>query len=81
MEMQTWVYSVQLPALVDIKPSDDITGTQIYTLEQYEKLIKDIINLSGEFVTDKFSFFWTDWGKIYGPIHRHAIDNYKEFRK
>jgi len=77
MEMQTWVYSVQLPDSADMKPSDDITGIQIFTQEQYEKLIKDIMDLSGEFVTEKFSFLWADWGKIYGPIHKYALDCFR----
>jgi hypothetical protein len=78
MEMQTWVYSVKLPDSADVKPSDDITGIQIYTQEQYEKLLKDISDLSGEFITEKFSFLWTDWGKIYGPIHKYALDRFRQ---
>ncbi|MFA6295131.1 MAG: NUDIX hydrolase [Candidatus Paceibacterota bacterium] len=80
MEMQTWIYSVRLPNLVYVKPSDDITGIQVFTLEQYENLVKDIEDLSGEFVTDKFSFFWADWGKIYGPIHKYALELFREIR-
>lgn len=78
MEMQTWVYSVRLPDSADIKPSDDITGIQVFTESQYENLVNDIMNLSGEFVTEKFSFLWADWGKIYGPIHKYALDRYRE---
>ncbi|MFA6158021.1 MAG: NUDIX hydrolase [Candidatus Paceibacterota bacterium] len=78
MEMQTWIYSVRLPDSADIKPSDDITGIQIFTQKQYESLIKDIMDLSGEFVTDKFSFLWADWGKIYGPIHKYALDSFRK---
>lgn len=74
MEMQTWIYSVYLPESANIKPSDDITGIQIFTYGQYENLIKDMMDLSGEFVTDKYSFLWSDWGKIYGPIHKYAFD-------
>lgn len=78
MEMQTWVYSVRLPDLADIKPSDDITGIQVFTEGQYENLVNNIMNLSGEFVTEKFSFLWADWGKIYGPIHKYALDHYRK---
>jgi hypothetical protein len=42
-----------------------------------KKLVKDIVNFSGEFVTEKFSFLWTDWGEIYGPIHKYALDHFK----
>lgn len=78
MEMQTWVYSFHLPGSADIKPSDDITGVQIFTQDQYEKLVSNIMELSGEFVTEKFSFHWADWGKIYGPIHKYALDCFRE---
>ena len=78
MEMQTWVYYVRLPDSAQIKPSDDITGIQIFSQKQYENLIKDIMGLSGEFVTEKFSFFWADWAKIYGPIHKFALEYFRE---
>ncbi|MDP3875098.1 MAG: NUDIX domain-containing protein [bacterium] len=78
MEMQTWIYSVQLPDFADIKPSDDITGIQMFNQKQYENLVKDMLALSGEFVTDKFSFLWSDWGKIYGPIHKYALEHFRE---
>ncbi len=78
MEMQTWIYSVGIPDSSKIKPSDDISGIQIFTPERYILLVEEMTNLSGEFITDKFSFFWSDWGKIYAPIHKHAPEWYKD---
>jgi len=78
MEMQTWVYTLKLPDSTVIKPSDDITGIQVFTQEQYDNLLKDMLSLTGEFVTDKFSFLWADWSKIYTPIHKYAIDCFRK---
>jgi|SRR6185312_14213750 len=77
MEMLTWIYKINLPQFVVIKPSDDISGVQKYTPTEYSKLTQDMLNLIGEFKTDKYSFEWSDWGKIYGPIHVHALEWYK----
>jgi 8-oxo-dGTP pyrophosphatase MutT (NUDIX family) len=79
MAMQTWVCFVEVPDSVAMKPSDDISGVQVFTRKQYTDLIDAIDNLSGEFVTDKFSFSWSDWGKIYGPIHQYTLEWYEEF--
>lgn len=79
MTMQTWVYFVQLPDSSAMKPSDDISGVQVFTPQQYVDLVRAINDLSGEFVTDKFSFAWSDWGKIYGPIHQYTVEWYKDF--
>jgi ADP-ribose pyrophosphatase YjhB (NUDIX family) len=76
MEMQTWIYSVELPDIVGIKPSDDISGVQFFTYKQYVDLIQTMSSLSGEFITNKFSFLWSDWGKIYGPIHQYGLEWY-----
>jgi 8-oxo-dGTP pyrophosphatase MutT (NUDIX family) len=79
MQMHTWVYSAKVSDTENIKPSDDISGTQTFTLEQYLNLVEDMKNLSGEFATDKFSFLWSDWGKIYAPIHAEALRWYNSF--
>lgn len=81
MEMQTWVYFVKIEESNKIKPSDDISAIKIFNKDEYEKLILDISNLSGEFVTEKFSFQWSDWGKIYGPIHKYAFEAYNKLIK
>lgn len=78
MEMKTWIYSVELPDSSSIKPSDDISSVQVFTRDEYVDLIKSITDLSGEFITDKYSFLWSDWGKIYGPIHRYGLEWYEE---
>jgi len=80
MEMQTWIYQVLLPKSTIINPSDDISGIQLFTQTEYINLIQDILNLTGEFKTDKYSFSWADWGKIYGPIHAHALEWYKNHK-
>ncbi len=74
MEMKTWIYSVKLPDSSQIKPGDDISSVQVFTRDEYIALMKAITDLSGEFITDRFSFLWSDWGKIYGPLHQYALE-------
>lgn len=73
MEMETWICHLKFSESMNICPSDDISDIKVYTPDQYRTLIERMRNLSGEFKTEKFSFLWLDWGKIYAPIHQAAI--------
>jgi 8-oxo-dGTP pyrophosphatase MutT (NUDIX family) len=78
MEMKTHIYAVTLDNADSAKPSDDISGIEIYTPQQYVILVDQMRDLTGEYVTDKYSFKWSDWGKVYAPIHRLALDEYNK---
>ncbi|MDP1625050.1 MAG: NUDIX hydrolase [bacterium] len=75
MEMQTSIYFVAINKSQTIKPSDDISGIETYSQAAYENLIRAMEQLTGKFVTEKYSFEWKDWGKVYAPIHRLALEN------
>lgn len=81
MQMQTWIYLLQLFDSKEIKPGDDVSGIQTFTQEEYKNLVASMKNLSGDFVTERFSFSWADWGKIYAPIHEHAIEKFNALSK
>ena len=78
MEMETWIFSVRLDPSTKLTASDDVSSLEILNSSEFQNLVNNIKNLSGEFVTEKFSFLWSDWGKVYGPIHEYAI---REFNK
>lgn len=80
MEMDTHVYSVQIPNsdLEKTKAGDDITEVVSYTLDEYKNLIEEMNKLDTRFVTEKFSFSWADWAKIYAPIHKYALEEYQK---
>lgn len=78
MEMQTWIFAVHLPNAAKIEPGDDISCVKMYSPEQYSMLIEAMEGLTGEFNADEFSFRWSDWGKIYAPLHRYALEYYRK---
>jgi 8-oxo-dGTP pyrophosphatase MutT (NUDIX family) len=78
MEMETWIFFVRLDSNAKITASDDVSSLVALDSSEFEDLVNNIKNLSGEFITEKFSFLWSDWGKVYGPIHEYAI---REFNK
>ncbi len=76
MEMRTQIFSINIPDFRELKPSDDVSDLQTFTSAEYKRLVKSMEDLVGEYVSEKFSFLWSDWGKIYAPIHRHALEGY-----
>lgn len=79
MEMKTHIFAARIDSKIEVKPGDDISGIQIYSPKQYRELVEAMNELTGEYVTEAFSFQWSDWGKIYAPIHAFAMDEYLLF--
>lgn len=77
MAMTTTVFGLSIDSSSGLVANDDLTGIAKMTLHQIEGLVEDMINLTGTYQTSKFSFEWNDWGKIYGPIHKVAIERHK----
>lgn len=79
MEMTTHVYHVVIKddEVQKIIAGDDLSHIFTYTKEEYLDLIDEMNKLDTDFVTEKFSFSWADWAKIYAPIHKYAIEEYK----
>jgi len=76
ISMVTTVFAVTLPSKTYFLPADDLTGIAELSLQEFEKLIENMMTLSGTFETEAFSFQWRDWGKIYGFIHGVALEEY-----
>lgn len=81
MTMTTYVFTLKITQdeELNITPSDDISGVTRYTTDEYQKLVENMANLEGTYVGvttagKEFTFDWSDWGKIYAPIHRAALD-------
>lgn len=77
MAMTTYIFSAKIDNVETLKAGDDISGIESYSLEEYKALVDEMRRLTGEYVTDKFSFKWADWGKIYAPIHDFALQEYR----
>lgn len=74
MQMITNVYFTKLKKHEKYSANDDLSSLLEIGREEFVDLIKAMENLNTEFVTDKFSFKWTDWAKIYSPIHKIALE-------
>jgi hypothetical protein len=75
--MNTYIYSVVIDPK-NIQPSDDVNGISILNIDNFKELIARMFQLSGRYQTEKFSFNWEDWGKIYGYIHEKALECARE---
>lgn len=74
MQMITNVYFTKLKKHEKYSANDDLSNLLEIGREEFIDLIKAMENLNTEFVTDKFSFKWADWAKIYSPIHKIALE-------
>lgn len=53
-------------------PSDDLNGLVELTENQFKELIENFSHLSTE-LHPEMQFRWSDYGKVYGEIHRIAL--------
>lgn len=77
----TTVYALRIdPAKV--KPGDDIESLVPLNDDEYQQLIQLYLNLdeSLEFAQGEYRHFWQDYGKVYGPIHELARQDWQELR-
>jgi hypothetical protein len=80
MSMTTNVFSLIIDSELKPTASDDLTGLVELTSNQFQQLISDMYSLTGTLKTEKFSFDWQDWGKIYGPIHELSLNEFLTLR-
>jgi len=76
MSMTTNVFSLVIDRELKLIASDDLTGLVELTLNQFRELVSKMYSLTGTLITEKFSFDWQDWGKIYGPIHELSMNEF-----
>ena len=76
MSMITNVFSLVIDKDLKLTASDDLTGLIELTSNEFQNLISDMYSLKGTLRTEKFSFDWQDWGKIYGPIHEFSMNEF-----
>lgn len=74
MKMTTNVYLCRLNEGDEYSANDDVSDLLIINQTEFKELINSMDMLDSEYITDKFSFKWSDWAKIYGPIHRVALE-------
>ncbi len=72
-QIHIFYYKLANPTYV---AGDDITGIVRYSEEEYQKLIMRYFALNDEqmFIENGDAFSWGDYGKVYGYIHRIALD-------
>ncbi len=68
----TTIYFLNL-GLRKILPGDDLDGVLRLTKVEFEALIQRYYHLSKE-IDPQFHFSWYDYGQLYGPIHRVALE-------
>ena len=73
MSMVTNIFGVVIDKDLKLTASDDLSGVVELTPSQFNQLVFEMNTLTGTLVTEKFSFNWEDWGKIYGPIHETSM--------
>jgi 8-oxo-dGTP pyrophosphatase MutT (NUDIX family) len=74
LTMKTNIYFCQLNENDKYVASSDLTGVAELSYEEFKNLIVEMDKLTTEFVKPNFSFKWSDYGKIYSPIHKMALD-------
>lgn len=61
-----------------VNPADDLDGVKRLTIPEMEALIQRYTQLSTELVSvddrKPVRFRWSDYGKLYGPIHQIGLD-------
>lgn len=73
--MTTYLYFLQLKD-DSAKAGDDVEGLAKLTREEYEKLIQVYYNLSQDnwYEGEEGHYSWHDYGQVYGPIHKIALE-------
>ena len=72
--MTTNIYLCQLLVGEKYSANDDVSSLVIIDFNEFLNLIIEMGKLDTEYTCDKFSFKWSDWAKVYMPIHKLALE-------
>ncbi len=81
-EFTTYLYALTCDSQ-DITANDDLDGVRHLTLKEMEELISTYASLPSELITipsknpliiEEEIFRWSDYGKLYGEIHRIGLE-------
>lgn len=75
--LETMIYLLNTE-LSKIIPGDDTDGLQIMKPSGLLDMADRYEHLSGVFVSGDYSHNWSDYGKVYGPIHRRVYQELKD---
>jgi 8-oxo-dGTP pyrophosphatase MutT (NUDIX family) len=76
VDFSVYLYSFIVPQNQTIIPSDDVDEYKVFHQPELLELIKKYKNLPDQLVTNTFEgpFRWSDYGKVFAPIHQSVLD-------